>query len=59
MYFYAGPPAYFERLRDTAAAEAPIGVHVSQMCGVDAAVFGDDLAYLDKLVGVAPGVGVV
>ena len=29
------------------------------MCGVDAAVLGDDLAYLDKLVGVAPGVGVV
>ena len=54
-----GPAAYLERLRNSAAAEASVGIHVSQMCCVDAAVLGDDLAQLDKLVGVAPGVGVI
>ena len=54
-----GPPAYLERLRNSASAEASVGIHVSQMCCVDAAVLGDDLAQLDKLVGVAPGVGVI
>ena len=43
----------------SSSAESPVGVHVSKVSRVDAAVLGDDLAYLDKLFGVAPGVGVV